>query len=98
MIARKTQCKIENILKKQNAITIRKQSADTLRFLFGYGCAVSHALFIGFRPEISFCVDTPGQPETLGNVQNEQFPRRYSNMAGTLRPYFGRLRTAANVR
>ena len=40
----------------------------------------------------------PGQPGTLGNVQNEQFPRRYSNMAGTLRPYFGRLRTAANVR
>ena len=85
-------------IEKQNAITIRKQSADTLRFLFGYGCAVSHALFIGFWPEISFCVDTHGQAETLGNVQNEQFPRRYSNMAGTLRPYFGRLRTAANVR
>ena len=85
-------------IEKQNAITIRKQSADTLRFLFGYGCAVSHALFIRFRPEISFCVNAPGQPETLGNVQNEHFPRRYSNMAGTLRPYFGRLRTAANVR
>ena len=83
---------------KQNAITIRNQSADTLRFLFGYGYAISHALFIGFRPEISFCIDAPVQPETLGNVQNEQFPRRYSNMAGTLRPYFGRLRTAANVR
>ena len=63
---------------KQNAITIRKQSADTLRFLFGYGCAVSHALFIGFRPEISFCIDAPVQPETLGNVQNERHIRTFS--------------------
>ena len=78
MIDRKTQCKIENILKKQNAITIRKQSADTLRFLFGYGCAVSHALFIGFWPEISFCVNAPGQPRTLGNVQNERHIRTFS--------------------
>ena len=57
---------------------IRKQSADTLRFLFGYGCAVSHALFIGFWPEISFCVNAPGQPRTLGNVQNERHIRTFS--------------------
>ena len=56
-------------------------------------CSVSHIWHEKF-----FRFSDPWQVRSFDNVQNEQFPRRYSNMAGTLRPYFGRLRTAANVR